>query len=304
VRHGRRFWQSPGICTNNIGQDDPFAIFDGRGVFKKIVVRSMMRINWRDKTEVTLAKTKNDDAKRPIAFRELAASLRTAIRRGEYDDGVPLPTEEYLARTHGLSRQTVRRALQELVAENLVYRVAGKGTFVLSKRNRFISDFDSVSDLLTISPETTTEIVSPPTPKLDPRNARLLQLTDDRVVSLTLLRTWNGITFGLTEIFLPLELGQLLTGLEERLSQAGGVFTVISLIEELRPGLLDFTEQTVTAILPPQRILKQLKLPRESPLLRIERTYYDHDGKPLELAVSYFNPELYTYRVRLRREVR
>ena len=38
-------------------------------------------------------------------------------------------------------------------------------------------------------------------------------------------------------------------------------------------------------------------------VLRIDRLYFDAGGRPLELAVSYFNPERYSYRLELRRRI-
>ena len=40
------------------------------------------------------------------------------------------------------------------------------------------------------------------------------------------------------------------------------------------------------------------------PLLRIDRLYFDAEDAPVELAVSYFDPEHYSYRVKLRRRSR
>ena len=63
---------------------------------------------------------------RPVAYRNLAAQIRNAIRNGEYADGRQLPTEEQLAASYSVSRQTVRRAMQDLVSEGIIYRVAGR----------------------------------------------------------------------------------------------------------------------------------------------------------------------------------
>ncbi|MGQ0551232.1 MAG: GntR family transcriptional regulator [Armatimonadota bacterium] len=49
---------------------------------------------------------------------------------GRYSEGTPLPTEEALVRRLGVSRITVRRAMERLVQEGLIYRVPGRGTFV------------------------------------------------------------------------------------------------------------------------------------------------------------------------------
>ena len=52
---------------------------------------------------------------RTVSYRTLAKSLRDALHSGAYGPGERLPTEAELSEHHAVSRQTVRRAMQELV---------------------------------------------------------------------------------------------------------------------------------------------------------------------------------------------
>jgi GntR family transcriptional regulator len=61
-------------------------------------------------------------------YEQLAAILRDQIRSGEIKD--KLPSESYLQQEHGVSRGTVRKAIEILTAEGLVYTIAARGTFV------------------------------------------------------------------------------------------------------------------------------------------------------------------------------
>lgn len=61
---------------------------------------------------------------------QLATALRTAIAQGIYSDGQLIPSERELASSQGLSRTTVRRAIELLVNEGVLYRVPGAGTYV------------------------------------------------------------------------------------------------------------------------------------------------------------------------------
>ena len=60
----------------------------------------------------------------------LAASLRARITQGEWPPGAALPAEAALAREHGVALGTIRQAIALLVADDLLERRHGRGTFV------------------------------------------------------------------------------------------------------------------------------------------------------------------------------
>jgi DNA-binding LacI/PurR family transcriptional regulator len=61
---------------------------------------------------------------------QLVTALRAAIVEGLYPAGQLIPSERELSNSKGLSRTTVRRAIQLLVNEGMLYRVPGSGTYV------------------------------------------------------------------------------------------------------------------------------------------------------------------------------
>ncbi|MEU4828421.1 substrate-binding domain-containing protein [Actinomadura sp. NPDC023710] len=76
----------------------------------------------------------NAAAGRELKFRKMAGQLRAQIRSGAWVAGAKLPTEQELARLHGVSLTTVRRAMEDLAEEGLVVRRQGAGTFVAGQR--------------------------------------------------------------------------------------------------------------------------------------------------------------------------
>src|SRR5258708_261752 len=97
--------------------------------------------------------------RRKSAYRQLADELRHLAREG-LADGQRLPTELELTGQYQLSRQTVRRAYLELVAEGVVERVPGKGTFP-ARRGHYKRSFASIDELLALSLDTELEVVGP-----------------------------------------------------------------------------------------------------------------------------------------------
>jgi GntR family transcriptional regulator len=63
-------------------------------------------------------------------YEQLAAVLRQIIQSGELQPRDSLPSESQLQQTYGVSRGTIRRALDILKDEELVVTIAGRGTFV------------------------------------------------------------------------------------------------------------------------------------------------------------------------------
>ena len=156
-----------------------------------------------------------------VAYRALAGRLRDAIRSGEFAGGRPLPTEQQLAAAYSVSRQTVRRAMQDLVAEGMIYRVAGRGTYPVAEEDRYIRQFGSVEELMALSLDTDCEILDPLQRRIDIGTAGRLRLPTDEVFALALVRLHAEVPFCHTSVFLPPRVGGLLAGARE-LSPAAG----------------------------------------------------------------------------------
>ncbi len=238
---------------------------------------------------------------RVAAYRALAAQIRTAIRDGEYSDGRQLPTEEQLSASYSVSRQTVRRAMQDLVSEGIIYRVAGRGTYPVAEEDRYTNNFGSVEELMTLSLDTECQVVSPLQRRVDVETARL-RLPSDEVFTVAFIRLHTDIPFCYTTVCLPPRIGQLLMGADE-LSSPGrrSRVTVIGLIDARVNGSIAAAEQSISAAGAPSFAAKHLGRDAGEPLLRIDRLYFDQEDDPVELAISYFDPEHYSHRVKLRR---
>jgi GntR family transcriptional regulator len=240
--------------------------------------------------------------RREPAFRRVWSDLRAQILGHEFPADTALPTEAEIATTYSVSRQTVRRAFQDLVAEDLVFRVPGRGTFVTPNSGRYLRQFGSVEDLMALSADSQLQVLHPLAPAVDPMAAGRLRLPDDRVTKTTFLRLHQGEAFSHTSVSLPPRVGARLGEVTE-LAQVGTVspVTLIGLLDRLLESPIQDAEQSITVGIAQAEVAEGLGLRSGTPLLRIDRMYFDADGEPVELAISHFHPDRYSYRVRLRR---
>jgi DNA-binding GntR family transcriptional regulator len=241
-------------------------------------------------------------ARTEAAYAMLARTLRGAILQGRYADGARLPTEAELATEYRVSRQTVRRAFHDLVAEGMVRRVPGRGTFAAPRQGPYLRQFGSVEDLMGLSLDTKLEVLSPLRRQVDIDAASRLRLDSDVVYRVLFRRRHHDVAFCLTTVYLPPSVGSLLAGRPE-LSAAGALseVTVIGLIDAYMPSPVAEAEQSITAVAATDMLTVYLDCQRGDPLLRVDRSYTSTTGTLVELATSYFLPDHYSYRVRLRR---
>jgi DNA-binding GntR family transcriptional regulator len=117
-------------------------------------------------------------------------------------------------------------------------------------------------------------------------------------------RLHDETPFCLTTVFLPPAVGRKLESVPA-LTQAGATSTVtiIGLLDTQLEAPIAEAEQSVTVDLATGEVAEHLGCPEGHPVLRIDRLYHDTMDRAVELAISFFLPEHYSYRVKLRRSV-
>jgi GntR family transcriptional regulator len=77
-----------------------------------------------------------------IKYRRIWQELRRDIRSGRWQVGDRIPSEPELSAAYGVSRGTVRNAIEQLVNDGLLRKEQGRGTFVISTTSRLRKDLD------------------------------------------------------------------------------------------------------------------------------------------------------------------
>lgn len=146
---------------------------------------------------------------------QISQWLRTEIEQGRFSPNEKLPSENELCKMFEVSRVTVRKALQTLENEQLIYRSQGLGSFVGDLRPRqwllHLTDFEE--DMRKAGMEAVSRVIRQTVEPVPERVASLLRLHEgDKVLRLVRLRLGDGQPIALDITWLPLFYGQLING--------------------------------------------------------------------------------------------
>ncbi|MFD7919839.1 GntR family transcriptional regulator [Streptomyces sp. NPDC059740] len=208
----------------------------------------------------------------------------------------PLPTEREIAARHGVSRNTVRQAMDALVAAGSVYRVQGAGTFVspaVVSKSLTLTSF--TEDMHARGLEPVTRVLAAETVRAGRRMAELLETTPDaEVVRVCRLRLADGSPMCLENVHLPAHrvpglLDADLTGSLYDLLAERHQLLIRSARQIVRAADLDDTEAALLGVAP------------GGSGLRVERVGLDHRETPVEATTTTYRADRYDIRFTVRR---
>ena len=224
----------------------------------------------------------------PLYF-QVATRLEDAIRTGLLPPGARLENELAIAGRLGLSRPTVRRAIQSLVDKGLLVRRRGIGTVVVPNQVRRSVALTSLFDDLDRSgahPATRvlwSAVEEPP----EDVAARLGMRSGQTALHLRRLRSADGAPIAIMENWIPAPLDDLdVDELERR-----------GLYESLRTRGVDIrvADQRIGARNARRDEYRLLELSGGDAVLTIERVSFDGDGRAVEFARHCYRPDRYAY---------
>jgi len=232
-------------------------------------------------------------------YQQLAADLRLKIKDGTLPPGSRIPSELELTRQYGVSRVTVRQALEILNEEGLIKRSQGKGTFVALRPplQEELEGMASLSDVFYqhgVKP--TVEVLDLRLVAAEGQVPENLCLRPGTPVLYVLRRhSVNGEPIALAHIYIPGEYGKQMSPRDLE------AYTTYWLLEHRCGVVPEECMQTIKANAATRHDSTCLSVRDGSPLLVMERTTYSREGLPIEYIVIRFVGERYRYRVRLRR---
>lgn len=220
--------------------------------------------------------------------------LRLEIESGRYKRGDQIPTEEELMKRFGVSRATVRRAIQELVLEGWLYRVQGSGTFVAKpKYHQTLSRLTSFTeDMINLGLTPKSELIQFQTEPVDPSIAEALKIPPgSEVLKIERLRFADNEPMATNISFLPRKLVPDLTA--EELKEG----SLYYLLERKYGYVLSRAEETLEPILADKYTAKLLRVPVGTPLLLVEGVVYLKNGTPIEWLQIRYRGDRYKFQI-------
>jgi GntR family transcriptional regulator len=206
---------------------------------------------------------------------------------------VALPSETRLGARYGVSIGTVRKAMDELVAERILVRHQGRGTFVAShKAGRTLFHFFHIvpAEGEKVQPE--TELLSFQRAKADADSAARLNIAPGApVFRIRNLLRLAGARVVLDEITLPAE---RFPGLSEKVFRERDS-TIYQLYQERYGINVVRSAERLSAALADRPSAKLLGVAAGAPLLRIKRTALTYNNAPVELRISLVNTAVHEY---------
>jgi DNA-binding GntR family transcriptional regulator len=148
-------------------------------------------------------------AKVSLASR-IAKQIAGQITSGALKRGEQLPTETALCTLHGVSRITIRGALEQLQRHGLIERFAGKGTFVTSRGALGNWRLDSIEDLVQATIDARSQIISWRLGKPVPEARAFFNSGNDKNYILRAVRYAGNIPVYVIDAYIPLAIGSLL----------------------------------------------------------------------------------------------
>jgi len=214
-------------------------------------------------------------------YQQIKALLTQSLQAGEWKPGELIPSEVELAGRFKVSQGTVRKAIDELSAENLVVRRQGKGTFVSTHHEerahfRFLKLMPDEG--VPVHPD--NRILDVKRLRAPAEVARLLDLKPgDGVIYIRRILSFGGAPTILEELWLP---GTLFKGLTaEKLEEYKG--PMYGLFEsEFGTRMIRATEK-IRALAADEATAAQLEVAAGTPLLCAERVSFTYGDKAVEL---------------------
>lgn len=233
-------------------------------------------------------------------YYQLEVLFREAIRSQLWPLGSRIPTEAELGQEYGVSRVTVRQAINKLVAAGVLGRRQGVGTFVVGDLPEAVQTSVLDGDLLNlraIAEQTEAQLITSSHMVPDAHVLERLGIPPGtRCLQVERTRTLDGWPISFVTNVIP-------EPLAVRLPESGLAHgSTMDLIERFGKVTVVAADQVISATVSNPRHARILQTRVGDPLLSVERVMLDEDDVPLAFVRSLYRVDRFRYYTRLTRK--
>jgi GntR family transcriptional regulator len=227
-------------------------------------------------------------------YRQIAGLITRGLDAGEWKPGEAIPSELELAARFKVSQGTIRKAIDELAAANLLVRRQGKGTFVATHSEertqfrflRLVPDDGSAERLA-------RKFLDCRRGRPSAEVAKALDIpTSQAVLQVRRLLYFRGAPVVLDDLWLPLALFKGLTA--QRLSDYQG--PLYGLFETEFGVRMIRAEEQIRAVVADAESAALLEVAPGAPLLSVARVSFTYGDRPVELRRGLYDTRTHYYR--------
>ena len=220
----------------------------------------------------------------------IVSDIQKKIEKKILKIGQMIPSEDEIRKKYGVSRVTVRLALDKLENKNLIIRKQGVGTFIKSKKiKQTFSTAKTIIDALrekNLQPKIKVLFNNKKYP--DDYLKDILNIKgNSQIVHIRRIVYLNNQPYAVLDTFLP----EVFKGVADIISQTKNVKTTYEIFEEEFDFQIKEAKYDISIDRATNDILKILNLKKDSYCLKNSRITYSDRKKPLELTIFYYPPE-------------
>lgn len=215
------------------------------------------------------------------------------IGMGKMAEGEQMPTEQEICDLFGVSRITVRNALNKMVYDGYIYKVQGKGSFVSTKKadmqlNRLAGFTEEMRDL---GLQASTTILENKIEQANEEIATALGVEHgQKVYKFIRLRCANGLPMAIEHVHLSFQRFPNI-GMQDL---SASFYDLLREHYSLEPS---WAKQSIWADSSSKHESTHLQIPQNSPVLHIRRITYGSDNLPFEYVESSYRGDKYAFNV-------
>jgi len=231
-------------------------------------------------------------------YSQIREALRNQILDGTYKSHERMPSENELVTSFGVSRVTVRQALNDLKSEGLIFKIHGKGTFVAKpKAVQNLMRLEGFGEAMSRrGHETFSRVLGHRIMRAGKTIGPRLGLRErDDVLELRRVRYLDREPISLDVTYVPVAIGERLV--REDLPRRD-IFVILENDYGIALGNADLQIESMVA---DADLAPLLNVMQGTPILKIERLTYTAEGRPLDFEYLHYRGDAFQYRMQLER---